>query len=59
MRIVWINTEKCWGDVISMTPEYSLVRYSKNGFDHEEVFENDDLIDVIEMGVYYVHEEDV
>ena len=57
MRIVWIVTEKCWGDVISITPEYSLVRYSQEGFDFEEMFENEDLIDVQELGVNYEFDE--
>jgi len=59
MRIVWIVTEKCWGDVISITPEYSLVKYSQDGMDIEEMFENDDLIDVIELGVCYEFHEDL
>ena len=59
MRIVWIVTEKCWGDVISVTPEYSLVRYSSEGFDFEEMFENDDLIDGQELGIDYEFHEDL
>ena len=53
MRIVWIVTEKCWGNVSSITPEYSLVKYSKDGFDFEEMFENEDLIDVKDLGIDY------
>ena len=59
MRIVWIVTEKSWGDVINMTPEYSLVKYSKDGFYFEEIFENEDLIDVQELGIDYELEEDI
>lgn len=58
MRIVWIVPEKCWGDVISMNTEYCLVAYSKDGFDYEEIFESEDLIDVTELGIHYVYEED-
>jgi hypothetical protein len=53
MRIVWIVSEKCWGDVISMNVEYSLVRYSKDGFDIDEMIENHDLIDIKDLGVDY------
>lgn len=59
MRIVWIVTEKCWGDVISMTPEYSLVKYSQEGFDFEEVFENEDLVDVNDLGIDYEFHENL
>ena len=59
MKLVWIVTEKCWGEIVNMVSEYSIVQYSKDGFDYEEMFENEDLIDVNEMGICYVYEEDI
>lgn len=59
MRIVWIVPEKCWGEVLSMTLEYSLIRYNQNGFDIEEVFENHDLVDVKDLGIDYEFHEDL
>lgn len=53
MHLVWILSERCWGTIISMLSEHSLVQYDWNGTLIEEWHENDDLIDIAELGIEY------
>jgi len=59
MSIVWIETEKCWGQVKNMMYGYSLISYNKYGFEIEEWFENDDLTDPSLMGIDYESDKDL
>lgn len=53
MKMAWISSESFWVEVIKTMPEYSLIKYSENGWDFEEWIENDDLIYPHEMGIDY------
>ena len=53
MRIAWFINEKCWVDIVKMTPDFSLIKYASNGFDFEEWVENDDLVYPEDMGIDY------
>jgi hypothetical protein len=53
MGLVWIESEKCWGRVVKYYTDFCMVKYNKDGLDHEEIIENEDLIDVKEMGIDY------
>jgi hypothetical protein len=57
--MVWLVSEKCWGRVVRMTTHYSLVKYYHEGLDVEEWMENDEIIDVKDMGIDYELEEDI
>ena len=59
MHMVWLVSEKCWGRVVRMTTHYSLVKYYHEGLDVEEWMENDEIIDVKDMGIDYELEEDI
>lgn len=49
IELVWIESERCFGEVIKRNHAYSLVRFFNDGIDHEEFIENDDLIDLADM----------
>jgi hypothetical protein len=53
MNLVWIESEKCWGKVLKHHANFCIVKYHKDGIDYEEIIENDDLLDVKEMGIDY------
>jgi len=57
MDFVWIDPEKCWGEVVKRYPLYSIVTYFKDGMLYEELFENEDLTDLSEMGIDYESDE--
>jgi hypothetical protein len=59
MDLVWIIPEKCWGRVTNAFYQYSLVQYENDGLSIEELFDNDDLIDVRELGIEYESETDL
>lgn len=56
MEFVWIDSEKCWGNILEKHALYSKVSYFKNGMFIEEIFESDELIDLQEMGINYESE---
>lgn len=53
MSLVWIESEKCWGKVIKYYSGFCMVQFHKDGIDHEELIENEDLTDIKEMGINY------
>jgi hypothetical protein len=53
MGIVWIESERCWGEVVSRYFHFSLVSFFKDGMFHEEIIENDELIDLKDLGIDY------
>jgi hypothetical protein len=53
MSLVWIESEKCWGKVVKYYANFCLVKYHKDGIDYEEIIENEDLLDIKEMGIDY------
>lgn len=56
MGLIWIESEDCWGDVIEHYAHYSKVRFFKDGHLHEEIIENDDLVELKELGIDYESE---
>jgi len=57
MELVWIESERCWGEVISRHAAFSLIAFYKDGNFHEELIEADDLVDLNEMGIDYESDE--
>lgn len=53
MEFIWIESEGCWGDILERHALYSRVRFYKNGHYYEEIIENDDLIELKELGIDY------
>jgi hypothetical protein len=53
MEIVWIFSERCWGTVVTRGVDYCLISFFKEGFYHKEIFELDDIIEPIDMGIDY------
>jgi hypothetical protein len=56
MKIVWIESERCWGQIIQQHVAFSLVSFFKDGLFHEEIIENEDLVDLKELGIDYESE---
>ena len=58
MEIVWIISEKCWGTVAIRGVDYCLISFFKEGFHHKEIFELDDIVEPVEMGIDYDFQEE-
>ena len=58
MEIVWIISEKCWGTVATRGVDYCLISFFKDGFYHKEIFELDDIVEPVEMGIDYDFQEE-
>lgn len=53
MELIWIESERCWGEVIERHAAFCMVSFYKDGIFHEEVIEAEDLIDLRQMGIDY------
>lgn len=53
MGLIWIESESCWGEVVERHALYSKVKFFKDGHLHEEIIENDDLVELRELGIDY------
>ena len=53
MNIVWIESENCWGEVLERHLSYSKIIFIKDGHSHEEYIENEDLINLQQLGIEY------
>lgn len=53
MELVWIESERCWGEIVKHYASFCIVSFYKDEMFHEEVIENDDLIDLRQMGIDY------
>jgi hypothetical protein len=58
IQIVWIYEESVYGNIISEGVYASLIRYQKDGIDHQVYLENDEFIVMDEIGFEHVEEED-
>jgi hypothetical protein len=58
MEIVWIVSENCWGTVSVRGVDYCLISFFKDGFHHKEIFELDDIVEPVEMGIDYDFQEE-
>ena len=56
MKIVWIESERCWGEIVQKNVGFSIVSFFKDGLFHEEIIEDDDLVDLKELGIDYESE---
>lgn len=57
VNIVFIHTEGCFGSVEKLGAFASLVRYNKDGLEHEELLENEDFSVIDEIVFKHVEEE--
>jgi hypothetical protein len=53
MNIVWIESENCWGEVLERHLSHSKIIFIKDGHSHEEYIENEDLINLQQLGIEY------
>ena len=58
INIVYIHSEACYGSVESMGAFASMVKYTKNGHEHEELMENDEFSIIDEIVFTHVEESD-
>lgn len=56
MENIWIESEKCWGEVVQHHATFSIVKFYKDGMYYEEIIENEDLISLSDMGINYEFE---
>jgi hypothetical protein len=56
INIVYIYEEKTYGTVDQLGAFASLVKYKKDGIDHEELLENDEFAIVDEIVFHHVEE---
>jgi hypothetical protein len=56
INIVFIHEEGVYGTVDKLGAFASLVKYQKNGIDHEELLENDEFAIVDEIVFHHVEE---
>lgn len=59
MENIWIESERCWGEIIKQTVTFSIVRFYKDGMFHEEIIENEDLVSLSDMGIDYESEDTI
>lgn len=59
MELVWIESEKCWGKVVQHHAIFSIVSFYKEGMFYQEIIENEDLINVKDMGIDYESEDNL
>jgi hypothetical protein len=57
-NVVYIHSEKVFGSVEKLGAFASLVKYTKEGVEHEEMLENDDFSIVDEIVFHHVEEEE-
>jgi len=57
VHIVYIHTEQCYGTVESLGAYASIVKYQKDGYEFEELFENEDFTVVDEIVHQHVEED--
>lgn len=57
VNIVFIHTEGCFGSVEKLGAFASLVKYNKDGMEHEELLENEDFSVIDEIVFKHVEEE--
>lgn len=53
---IWIESEKCWGEIVQHHATFSIVKFYKDGMYYEEIIENEDLISLSDMGINYESE---
>jgi len=53
---IWIESERCWGEVLKHNATFSIVKFYKNGMMYEEIIENEDLVNLLDMGIDYESE---
>lgn len=53
MDHVWLVDEKIWAKLISNNAFYSIVRYTIDGVEYEEIVENDSFMTMEELGFPY------
>lgn len=58
IQIVWIYPESVYGNIVKEGLYASLVRYQKDGIDHQVYLENDDFIVMDELGFEHIEEEE-
>lgn len=58
VHIVYIHSENCYGTVEKMGAYASVVKYSINGQEYEELLENEDFTIVDEIVHQHVEESD-
>jgi hypothetical protein len=56
INIVYIHDERVYGTVDNLGAFASLVKYQKNGVDHEVLLENEDFAIVDEIVFHHVEE---
>jgi hypothetical protein len=44
-RIVWLTEERTYAELMRRGAHFSLVRYSRGGYDYEILVENDEFVD--------------
>lgn len=55
--IVYIHSEKVHGSVETLGAFASVVKYTKDGIEYEELFENDEFAIVDEIVFHHIEEE--
>ena len=58
INIVYIHSEGCYGSVENMGAFASLVKYTKNDHEYEELMENDEFSIIDEIVFTHVEESD-
>lgn len=48
-QVVWLFDEEVHGLVVNEGAYYSTIKFKKDGFEHEELFANDDFVVVEEI----------
>jgi hypothetical protein len=56
INVVYIHEEKIFGTVDNLGAFASVVKYTKDGFEHEELFENDEFAIVDEIVFHHIEE---
>ena len=56
-NIVFIHSEKLYGSIEKLGAFASVVKYTKDGFEYEELLENEDFSIVDEVVFHHVEEE--